>query len=84
MIDKQTAREVQSRAAVSCDTTEEGKRPIAMTEEEVLRQYSTPGLRKNALTPREKRDQLRGMGLPAEDIEAILDRVYGVDRTPRY
>ena len=49
-----------------------------MTEEETLRQYSTPGLRKKELTRNEHKTRLQDLNLPKEVIEEILDQAHGV------
>lgn len=49
-----------------------------MTDEnEVLKNYSTEGLRKKELDRAAKKDHLYGMRLPKEVVDKILDEIYG-------
>lgn len=46
-------------------------------EQDILDRYSTPGLRRNTLSRRTKREQLlEHKVVPREDIEPLLDRLY--------
>lgn len=49
-----------------------------MTDEnEVLKNYSTPGLRKAALDRTNKKDQLYGMKMDKKTVDIILEEMYG-------
>jgi len=47
-----------------------------MNEDDVLRNYSPPGLRKNQLNRAAKRDHLDGLKVPRDEREKILDELY--------
>jgi hypothetical protein len=49
-----------------------------MTEEEILRKYSTPGLRRNEMTRQAKKEQLQNpkYALRPEEIEGLLNQLY--------
>jgi hypothetical protein len=49
-----------------------------MTEEEILRKYSTPGLRRNEMTRQAKKEQLQNSkyALRPEEIEGLLNQLY--------
>jgi hypothetical protein len=55
-----------------------------MTEEELLRKYSTPGLRRNEMTRQAKKEQLQNpkYALRPEEINALLDQLYPAPSTP--
>ena len=45
-------------------------------ERSVLDRYSTPGLRKNAMTLSAKRDHLRSLGVKEDDAEKIIAEIF--------
>jgi hypothetical protein len=49
-----------------------------MTEEEILRKYSTPGLRRHEMTRQAKKEQLQNpkYALRPEEIEGLLNQLY--------
>lgn len=49
-------------------------------EDEVLVDYSTPGLRRNELTPDGKRWQLWGKGIRGKEADEVIRKVYDEDR----
>lgn len=51
------------------------------TEQDVLKRYSTPGLRRSQLSYEAKKLQLQELRLPANDIDRILNELYSGERT---
>lgn len=48
-----------------------------MTDQHIIDQHSTPGLKKNELTRSAKKDQLNGMKVRKDERDKILDELYG-------
>lgn len=53
------------------------------TERKVLAQYSTPGLRRNELDRREKKEHLASLKIKGEAAEKILDELYPEEQDAR-
>jgi len=49
------------------------------SERKVLEAYSTPGLRRNELTPTGKKDHLAGLGISGQSAKDTLEKLYGPD-----
>ena len=60
--------------------TPAGNDSDSSTEAEILARYSTPGLRRGALTRAAKKDQLNGMKVPPADRDKILGELYPPER----
>jgi hypothetical protein len=54
-----------------------------MTEAEILRTYSTPGLRRNEMTRQAKKEQLQNpkYALRPEEVEQLLSQLYPAPST---